>query len=143
MESALLGQSRQFFTRGFKKEQLSGKLYEQVDNPNLFKASYRNPDEIQVNCRTEDDLKNLTPYLAAPDSDEVVSAYRTLYETSVMLEPEVKADIIDHVPALSRLFDVWNESSLHGMSLTSVGLAIGHAYWRRTNKDLPDLCGWL
>jgi hypothetical protein len=144
VERALSHQSRKFFCRGTRREDLSAKLQEWVGDPNLFMASYRNSDEFQVSCNSQEDLDGAVAHLNDRGIDQgVIDDYRNLFQSSAMSEAEVKEDVIAQVPELSQLFDVWNETSLPGMSLTSVGLAIGHAYWRRTNRGLPDLSTWL
>jgi hypothetical protein len=144
IEHALLHQNRRFFFHGTKRGDLPERLQEWADDPNLFMVSYRNLEELQVCCNSQEALDSAAAYLGEHGGDDkMIAGYRNLYKSSVMPEHEVKADVIAKVPGSSKLFDAWNDSSLPGMSLTSVGLAIGHAYWRRTNRDLPGLSRWL
>jgi len=61
-----------------------------------------------------------------------------------LLKPEqVKAKIIELVPETESLFKVWNESALHQLTLTSVGIAIAHANIRRKTNQKFDLNIWI
>lgn len=143
VENAALQQSRPFFTRGFERQAVSEPLTEHIEDSRLFITCYRDPAALQVTCKSQQEITELTPHLMSLGSEAAVQEYQRLYDVGVMTEPEIRADIVEHIPALNGLFNIWNGSSLTGMALTSVGLAIGHAYWRRVNSDLPGLSIWL
>jgi hypothetical protein len=143
--TVLLASSRGFFTRGFDRQEVQPPLDMHINDPKLFKPCLRNPNSLQVSCMSEDELNELKPYLKSiADGEDLFNPLRNLFMyPGVMGELDVQADVIDDVPGLARLFDVWSQSNLKSMTLTSVGLAIGYAYWRRIRHDVPDLSVWL
>ena len=56
---------------------------------------------------------------------------------------EVKEYILSARPGLQNLFDVWNGSSMSKMTLTTVGIAIAHANFRRRTGQQLDLDVWV
>jgi hypothetical protein len=47
------------------------------------------------------------------------------------------------VPESAELFDVWDNPPLKNLTLTSVGLALGHGYWRRLTNTAAPLRIWI
>jgi len=54
-----------------------------------------------------------------------------LLASGAMPADAIKAELVARVPESAELFDVWENSPLKNLTLTSVGLALGHGYWRR------------
>ena len=60
-----------------------------------------------------------------------------------MTPDEIKSDLKTMHPCMEKLFDVWDNSHMKNMSLTSVGIAIGHANIRRVTKETDNLSIWI
>jgi hypothetical protein len=60
-----------------------------------------------------------------------------------MTNDEIRDEVIALAPKLQRLVEVWQESLLRRLTLTSVGLAIGHGYWRRVTHAPTPLSVWI
>lgn len=135
---------RRFFTRGFKADELAEPLRQYTDDPRLFRPCIRDSASLQTVCSTDIEFKALTPYLRSLTSnDELIQPYKAAMDLGIMTAREITDEVVERIPEFIRLFEVWNNTPLTGMSLTSVGIAIGHAYWRRTNTAIPDLTIWL
>ena len=65
------------------------------------------------------------------------------FEETTMPENEVKDYLIQKYPPIEGVFKSWEESSIKNMTLTSVGLAIGHANLTRKTKETFDLNIWI
>jgi hypothetical protein len=68
---------------------------------------------------------------------------RTLFSMKRMSDAEVKDFLLKQRPQLSELFDIWDNSPMKYMTLTSVGIAIGHANIQRKAGMKFDLTIWI
>jgi hypothetical protein len=60
-----------------------------------------------------------------------------------MTDKEVKDFLSNIFPEITKIIDDWNKSSIKNMTLTSVGIAIGHANITRKIKQTFDLKIWI
>ena len=150
IEDALTRVSPGLFSRGFKREHAGYLLRKYVDNPALFRPCIRDPTLLELNIVSDEDPEILANEIGSLTINDyefhgvgLANMLRSELETHMMSAEEIRADVIEHVPALNSLFHAWDESELGTMRLTSVGLVIGHAYWRRVTDDPADLSNWL
>lgn len=90
--------------------------------PDLLRSVLRN-----VNVTDERDMERL---IAAQKSD-------------LMSDEDVLRKLIEIRKGYETLADVWDHSSLKAMTLTSVGIAIGHANFQRLSGDQAPLTIWI
>jgi hypothetical protein len=144
LEQAFAQGARRFFTHAFRAEQIFAPLNQYVADRALFMPCLREPTSLQATCSTDLEIEAIKPYLdRLVPGEPLIQLYRNLTVQGRMTPAEIRSDVVGHIPELAQLFDTWNNSSLGGMSLTSVGMAIGHAYWRRLDDHVPDLSIWL
>ncbi len=60
-----------------------------------------------------------------------------------MTKLAIKEKCIEIKPYMENVFDVWNNSLLKNMSLTSVGITIGHANIKRFVGEFSNLSIWI
>jgi hypothetical protein len=60
-----------------------------------------------------------------------------------MSDEEIKADLITRNEKMAKLFTVWDSTPMKHMTLTSVGIAIGHAFTRSKTGDSGNLAIWI
>lgn len=137
VEDSLVATSSAFFTMGFTHERVPEQLHEFLNDQRIFRPCLRAPELLQVSVMAEQNLKDL-----ALDMDQTRQLAQ-LINIGLMTHAEIRADVIEHVPAVSDLFETWNDSDLRSMQLTTVGIAIGHAYWRRVSGQDADLGIWI
>ncbi|WP_217491265.1 LPO_1073/Vpar_1526 family protein, partial [Vibrio breoganii] len=75
--------------------------------------------------------------------DEIKLKLKQLFESSTKPANEVKEMLIDAIPEMEKVFEVWAKSSFDQFELTSVGIAIAHANYRRKIGDTMDLSIWI
>lgn len=73
------------------------------------------------------------------DVDRLINAQKS----DLMGDAEVLQKLIDTRAGFKALADVWDNSSLRSMTLTSVGMAIGHANFQRLSGDQAPLSIWI
>jgi hypothetical protein len=77
-------------------------------------------------------------------ADEAVRERLWTHQSSDMLnDAEALAKIVEVCPKFGELAAVWDQSDLRRMTLTSVGIAIGHANFQRLSCDSAPLSIWI
>jgi hypothetical protein len=120
-----------------------GQIDEYVADRSIFIPCIRNTEMVQMNAVSIEDVKKLQIAKGLAGKPGHAGPLETLCLYGQMPQPEIKEDIVSHVPAMSQLFDYWDSSGLSKFELTAVGIAIGHAYWRRTTGAATSLDTWL
>jgi hypothetical protein len=128
-----------FFTKGVPREQIPEQLRPYADDARVFMPSLRDSSHLQLTAMYEDDVDPLALLIGEPG---VAGIMRNLLQNR-MTGPEINAEVIERVPEMEALFAAWNGSSLKNLRLTTVGIAIGHGYWRRVTGVTAPLSGWL
>lgn len=77
--------------------------------------------------------------LNSEESMKIIS----LFEKTKMNLEDVKKKVVLIRPYMQKLFDIWNNSLLKNFTLTSVGIAIGHANIKRLRGQFADLSIWI
>jgi hypothetical protein len=140
IERQIFEVSSGYFTLGFSRELVPEQLRGQLANRNMFVPCLRDENSLQVNVRSFDETQNLTPDAAIADD------LRQLAVMGVMGPPDIRTEIVGRVPLLTPLFNAWDNTDfrdIRSMGLTTVGLAIGHAFWRHVTNEQGDISIWL
>ena len=77
--------------------------------------------------------------LAPPELNHVWN----LFESKMWTNEEIIQGISPSLPEVSDLFRLWDSTQLKHLTLTSVGLAIGHASLVRVGRFEADLSIWI
>ena len=60
-----------------------------------------------------------------------------------MNEPEIKETLIAIRPYMAEVIEIWSNSPMQTFTLTSVGMAIGHANIKRLIGEFAILSIWI
>lgn len=130
------------YTTGFAASEIDADLLAELRTRNFVIPALRDPGRLQLQLLADEDLDEQATKagLAAriPDLKTVVTRGR-------MSEEDVANEAINRVPRIAHLRDAWEneQTGLSAMTLTSVGLALGHAYWTRLTGGNASLKIWL
>lgn len=130
------------FMNGFESLELEGMgisldLYKQY-----FISCVNNFSKLQVNANSQETLETLL--LSDPlMTEDIKNKIIQLFNTNKMSDDEIKNKIIQIRPYMSQVFDAWTNSSMKSFTLTSVGIAIGHANIKRFSGEFADLRIWI
>lgn len=136
---ALLRTQTGAFTRGFTEDEMPDALRKFERRDRFVMNSYRDPARFQLAVAATEDVDKLLTDVKEQDVRDAILSARTLGQLSA---DEVKSEVLARAPEAAALVDVWESTSLKNLTLTSVGIALGHAYWRRFGGDEP-LSTWL
>lgn len=127
------------FTKGFSNEEIPEELRNSPLRDRLLVDCPRHPGNYQVAISSEQDLDKL---VEQEDATELREALKRVSKLGVMNGPDIEGELSKFAPDIEPVIKEWNGSSLRSVILTSVGIALGHAYWRRFGGATP-LSVWM
>lgn len=138
--SALMAGIEGLFTRGFPVETIPEHLRTLPEFPTMFVPCSRQPENLQLVCRADDDVASWTETLGIPERTEEL---KNLAKNGRFQPHEVVAEAVAFDPRMEDIAKAWESQELSNVTLTSVGLAIGHSYWKRVTGATTPLSVWL
>ena len=141
LEGILGNQYQGQFLKGFDYTEISNRnVFVGVDT-RFFMPCLNDPTKLQVRANNREVLE---PYLDQQGvSPEDKAKILELFEFGKMSNVEIKEKVIAIRPYMADVFETWNNSPLQTFTLTSVGIAIGHANIKRLIGEFADLAIWI
>ncbi|MBC9954432.1 hypothetical protein ICM05_07190 [Leucobacter sp. cx-42] len=130
------------YTRGFSESEIEPEFLSELKSRDLVTPAMRDHARTQLVLLTDQGLEKIAAELGL--SIQIQDLKRIL-ALGQMTESEIADEVVEHVPALAPLRNIWEDerNGINRMTLTSVGLALGHAYWTRLTGDPAPLSIWL
>ena len=129
------------FTKGFTWEEFHNKVSQVKGSEKLLLPCLRDISRFQFNAAYHDQLKSAALKLGISDAD--CTKIDGFWDQHLMSDEEIKADLIARNEKMARLFTLWDNTPMKHMTLTSVGIAIGHAFTRSKTGDSDNLAIWI
>jgi len=129
------------FTRGFSREQFDNEIGKIKGAERLLIPCLRNSSLFQFNAAYFEVLKESIKKEGINGSD--YSKIETFWKKFLMDDEELKNDLFSKNDKMVLLYDIWENTPMKNMTLTSVGIAIAHAYTRSKTGDSDDLSIWI
>ena len=129
------------FSKGFDEAQFQGKQLTVPLSHRIFLPCVNDSTRRQVNGINEEVIRSECKRLELSDDD--TNKLVGLHNETLMNADEIKQKIIDARPYMSRVFEIWTTSSMSRFTLTSVGIAIGHANVKKNIGEFTDLSIWI
>jgi hypothetical protein len=130
-----------FFSNGFSEVELKEKVGEEVNLQDLIIPCFHDTEKLQIGAQDDDVLEQISDRNGI--SPETKTKLKQLFESSTKPANEVKKMLVDTVPEMERVFEVWSNSPFDKFELTSVGIAIAHANYRRKIGESMNLSMWI
>ncbi len=129
------------FSKGFTKDEFEQQVGSIDQFSQLIIPCLNDPSKFQLNTMDIETFDGNAAELMISSEDQ--QKLKNLWNNTTMNNQEVKDFLVGINPLISKLFEVWQTTSIKNLELTSVGIAIAHAnYRRRTGKTL-DLSIWI
>lgn len=129
------------FLKGFEEKEIRERGISIEPAQRFFTMCLNDPLKLQI-CAINKKLLDI-----ALEKCEILAEDRVqihaLFDLGKMNELEIKNKCIEIRPYMSNLFEVWSESEMKSFTLTSVGIAIGHANIKRLVGEFADLSIWI
>lgn len=127
------------FMKGFEPEEI-GKSNLEL-NTGLFINCLNDNSKIQVNALNENSLKSLVESKGLAGEQE--KSLKDFFNKNKMSDKEIRKKCVQTRDYMKNVFDVWENSHMKNFTLTSVGIAIGHANIKRLIGEFSDLSIWI
>jgi len=141
LEGALGKTYQGHFLKGFDESELAKRGVSVGLDSRFFIPCLNDPSKLQVRANNRELLEQAleSSELTADDRAKVIA----LFDLGKMNDAEIRAKCIEIRPYMSSVFDTWSESAMKNFTLTSVGIAIGHANIKRLVGEFADLSIWI
>ncbi|QPO19628.1 hypothetical protein HXW90_08775 [Pseudomonas sp. Y39-6] len=130
----------QFF-KGFDQSEIAARKISIGLDENFFMTCLNDPSKIQVRANNATQLQNTLNDKNINDEDQ--EKILALFNIEKMSNLEIRETCISIRPFMQDIFDAWSNSSMKSFTLTSVGMAIGHANIKRFVGEFASLSIWI
>lgn len=130
------------YTTGFAVTDVDADLLAELRARDFVIPALRDRDRLQLQLLADDDL---VEHATIAKLLTRVADLKTIVALGRMSEDDVASEVLGRVPQITTLHDAWENQNtgLSSLTLTSVGLALGHAYWSRATGGNSPLKIWL
>ncbi len=130
------------FSSGFDSSVLEAEQLSTEITSKFLMRCMNDGSKYQINCLNEDVLTAMVEELSVGQTDR--EKLSRLFNLSRMTTEQVREECIKLRPYMEGVFALWSESDMKSFSLTSVGMAIGHANVKRIlGGEFSDLSIWI
>jgi hypothetical protein len=128
------------FLNGFSSEEITARNISIGLDSQFFVACLNDSTKLQVKALNKQALnKQIEDKLLSPDDGAKILS---LFDERKMSPAQIKAKIIEVRGFMTQVFDAWTET-MQSFTLTSVGMAIGHANIKRFTGEFAKLDIWI
>jgi hypothetical protein len=139
---SILGRTYQgLFLKGFEEKEITDRGISIGLDQRFFMPCLNDPSKLQVRTINKESLDKALEECAVLAEDRV--QIHALFDLEKMNDSEIKDKCIEIRPYMSNLFEIWSESPMKSFTLTSVGIAIGHANIKRLVGEFANLSIWI
>lgn len=129
------------FLKGFEEKEIFDRNITIGLDARFFMQCLNDPSKIQVKSNSKKLLEDSFDQhsIASEDRNKIME----LFNANKMSDTEIKDKCIEIRPYMANVFEVWAESAMKHFTLTSVGIAIGHANIKRLVGEFANLSIWI
>lgn len=128
------------FTKGFTLDQLPEEVDSETVRPILTKCLH-DSDKLQLSAVDDDVCRSEAAKAGIPE--EALPPLLKLQNDALMAHNEIEDFLRTLHPCAEKLLTIWEKSPLKYLTLSSVGIAIGHANCRKVTGDSDNLSIWI
>lgn len=129
------------FLKGFDQSEITNRNITVGQDTRFFIPCLNDPSKLQVKANNKGNLEKLLDDQGVSPDDR--TKILELFSLGKMSEPEIKDKLIAIRPYMAEVFEIWTNSSMQTFTLTSVGMAIGHANIKRLIGEFASLSIWI
>lgn len=129
------------FLKGFDAKEITERGISICLDQRFFIPCLNDPSKVQVRANSKELLdKNFEAHAITPEDRSKITS---LFDAGKMNDAEIKDKCIAIRPYMAGLFETWSGSPMKNFTLTSVGIAIGHANIKRLVGVFANLSIWI
>lgn len=129
------------FAKGFDASAIEEQGVTLGNDPRVFIPCLNDQSKLQVKALNREGLDTYLKQLGV--STEDITRISALFDSNTMSHDEVREKCVALRSYMAEVFDFWHNSPAKNFTLTSVGIAIGHANIKRFAGEFADLSIWI
>lgn len=129
------------FLKGFDQSEITNRAISLGQDSRFFIPCLNDPSKLQVRANSKESLEKYLDRQGVPQDDR--GKILELFDLGKMSEPEIKEKLIAIRPYMADVIETWTNSEMQTFTLTSVGMAIGHANIKRLIGEFASLSIWI
>lgn len=129
------------FLKGFEIAEITARGITLGKDTQFFIPCLNDFTRVQIRSNNHELLDKCLEQEHVADEDK--KKIGALFDVNKMSDEEIKQKCINIRPYMEHVFDMWNSSQMKNFTLTSVGIAIGHANIKRLTGEFADLSIWI
>lgn len=129
------------FLKGFDASELGTRNLPASISSQVVVPCLNDPSKLQIRALNKDSLKKILDAMSVPTADR--AQIEALFEVNRMSESEVRDKLVSIRSYMGELSRLWSTSAMQNFTLTSVGMAIGHANVKRLVGEFANLSIWI
>lgn len=141
LENNWLKTYKGLFSKGITMDEVVKTLGEKNKFPSLIIPCLHDKTLYQVSAIDDEVLDQEMNKLKVPD--DLKPKFKQVFNKSTMNGNQVKELLIKNAPIMEKIFEVWSNSKFKNFDVSSVGIAIAHANFRRRTGQTLDLSIWI
>lgn len=141
LEQRLRETYKAFFSSGFTQEELEAEIGEGHNLTGIIIPCFHDESKMQIGVRDESVLEHIANQNNLDQA--IVAKLKQYFTKTTQSQNDIKNMLLEAIPEMEKIFDIWNKSSFNKLELTSVGIAIAHANYRRRTGETMDLSIWI
>ncbi|MFM7008932.1 MAG: LPO_1073/Vpar_1526 family protein [Betaproteobacteria bacterium] len=141
LEDILLTSYQGLFDKGIDASELSGATFYFKVNQQLTGRCALDTSKIQVQAQNIAHLEKLIVAWSVSPGD--AQRLRQAFGKNSLNAAESREKCIEQVPYMQNLFELWDNTPLNNLTLTSVGIGLAHANIKRLTGEFADLSIWM
>lgn len=129
------------FLKGFEQSEIANRAVNVGLDSRFFIPCLNDATKWQVNSNSKENLEKHLDEQGVSSEDR--AKILALFDLGKMSEPEIKEKLIAIRPYMAEVLEIWSNSPMQTFTLTSVGMAIGHANIKRLTGEFASLAIWI
>jgi hypothetical protein len=128
------------FSKGFELREAESVLH--ILGKDFLMVCINDSSKLQIKCLDDEQLKGIIDHTGVEGEQRAL--INSLYSKNRMDAQEVRKKCVALRPYMETVFSCWDDSDMGGFTLTSVGMAIGHANIKKAiGREFADLSIWI
>jgi Cu/Ag efflux protein CusF len=130
-----------YFSKGFTEEEFEKFVGDTSKLKNLTIPCFHSVDKLQISARDDEALEKIAKQNEVDEA--TIQKLKQFFNQTTMAPNDIKNLLIEALPDMAKVFTVWDSCTFKSLELTSVGIAIAHANYRRRIGETMDLSIWI
>lgn len=129
------------FLKGFEQSEIATRAVSVGLDSRFFIPCLNDETKWQVKANSKESLEKHLDAQGVSSEDR--AKILALFDLDKMSELEIKEKLIAIRPYMAEVLETWSNSPMKTFTLTSVGMAIGHANIKRLTGEFASLAIWI